>query len=119
MLVYNISVYYTMGYPEDVPEDAKEFFKIFDETPGLKVKSTDDLVELLFQNTGFIALASFGAEEEMAFVAFEIMLEVKWLKIIDWIFKLLRLGQCSSSSSALQSALFPVLPESLACLQKR
>ena len=73
--MYNISVYYTMGYPEDVPDDAKEFFKIFDETPGLKVKSTDDLVELLFQNTGFIALASFGADEDMAFVAFEIMLE--------------------------------------------
>ena len=73
--MYNISVYYTMGYPEKVPEEAKEFFKIFDETPGLKVNSTDDLVELLFQNTGFIALASFGADEDVAFVAFEIMLD--------------------------------------------
>ena len=52
-------------------------------------------------------------------VSFEIMLEVKLLKIIDMISKLLRLGQFSCSSSALQSAWFSVLPVSLACMQKR
>ena len=52
-------------------------------------------------------------------VSFEIMLEVKWLKIIDMISKGLRMGHLSSCSSALQSAWFPVLPESADCLQKR
>ena len=52
-------------------------------------------------------------------VSFEIMLEVKWLKIIDMIFRHLRMGPFSSSSSALQSALFSVLPVSVGSMQNR
>jgi len=96
--MYLMTAYFIGAPPSQIPETAVKYFHLFNNGAGLQLQSTQDLVDLLFKDEGFISLASYGAEEDLPFMAFEILLK----EYVPGVLKVNETGEVRKKDAALQ-----------------